>query len=360
MSSSITSSEPARSPARRYVIAIVAIAVAWLAATMAANILIDPQEVFGTHLVPKHFNPNARYTALRDYAAEPERYDAVLFASSRGNVYDRALLARRLGARAVANFSVPFGLLTDHLPELEFLLRDKAARGGRLVAVFLLLDADFFGKAPWTNVNIDSFLPPQISGESAFRFWWRYLTAFQFRYWKSDLESLIGARPTAEARPQIVRPKLAAAIVPLRAPAAAPAGPMPVAETFPQETGEPEIRSDVAHQLELLARFVALCRAHDVRLVIAFSPLNRHNVGDDQAADNARIVDQVARITPVWDFGRPAWLSDRPELWLDFSHYAPAVADTMLQRIFGAEPSGARPSGAAPSTPADFGRLRGP
>jgi hypothetical protein len=355
MNSSITSSEPARSPARRYVIATVAIAVAWLAATMAANVLVDPQGVFGTNLVPEHFNPNVRYGALRDYAAAPERYDAVLFASSRGNAYDRALLARRLGVRAVANFSVPFCLLTDHLPALEFLLRDKTARGGRLAAVFLVLDADFFGKAPWTNVNIDSFLPPQISGESAFRFWWRYLTAFQFKHWKSDLGFLAGGRPTAGPGPQAVRPKLAAAIVPLR-PLAAPAGgPMPVAETFLQETDAPEVRSDLAHQLELLTRFVALCRAHDVRLVIAFSPLNRNNVRDDQAADNARIVDQVARIAPVWDFDRPAWLSDRPDLWLDFSHYSPVVARMMLRRIFGAEPSGAEAS-----APSDSGQLRGP
>jgi hypothetical protein len=98
-----------------------------------------------------------------------------------------------------------------------------------------------------------------------------------------------------------------------------------------------------------LARFVALCREHDVRLVIALSPLNRQNVGDDQAPDNERIVEAVARIVPVWDFGRPAWLSDRPDLWLDFSHYSTAVATMMTRRIFGA----------ATAAPADFGRLKG-
>jgi hypothetical protein len=123
----------------------------------------------------------------------------------------------------------------------------------------------------------------------------------------------------------------------------------PVAETFLQETDAPEIRADLAHQLDLLARFVALCREHDTRLVIAFSPLNRQNVRDVQAPDNERIVDQVARLVPVWDFDRPAWLSDRPDLWRDFSHYSTAVANMMVQRIFGA----------ATAAPADFGRLKG-
>ena len=346
MSFSTISSEPGHRLARRYVIAAVAIATAWLAATMAANILIDPQAVFGSDLIRNHFNPNARYLAFRGYQAAPERYDAVLFASSRGNAFDRTLLAERLGVASVANFSVPFGLLTDHLPTLEFLLRDKAARGERLAAVFLLLDADFFGKQPWTNLNIDSFLPPQISGESTFRFWWRYLTAFQFKNWKSDLYARLDSKAAARRpRPQPV----AAALVPMR-PLGLPAQrPTTVAETFLQETDAPEIRADLAHQLDLLARFVALCREHDTRLVIAFSPLNRQNVRDVQAPDNERIVEQVAHIVPVWDFDRPAWLSDRPDLWRDFSHYSTVVADMMVQRIFGA----------ATSAPADFGRLRG-
>jgi hypothetical protein len=338
MSSSTTSSKPDRPQVCRYVIAAIAVAVAWLTATIAANILIDPQDVFGTPLVRVHLNTNARYGVFRDYEAAPERYDAVLFASSRGNTFDRALLAEQLGVRTVANFSVPFGLLTDHLPALEFLLRDKAARGGRLAAVFLVLDADFFGQAPWTNDNIDSFLPPQMSGESRFRFWWRYLTAFQLTHWKNDLRALAGSRPGAQ-EPAPVRPPGSIA----------PTTTQP-AETSLEETSAPEIRSDLAHQLGLLARLVSLCRAHDVRLIIAFSPLNRQNVRDEQAPDNARIVDQVARLAPIWDFDRPAWLSERADLWLDFSHYSTAVATMMTQRIFGAPTS----------APADFGQLRGP
>jgi hypothetical protein len=349
MSFSITSSEPLRWPARRYVIAAIALAAGWLAATMVANVLVDPQSVFGLNLVRTHLNSNARYGALRTYRAAPERYDAVLFGSSRGDAFDRTLLAEQMGVLNVVNFSVPFGLLTDHLPALEFLLRDKAARGERLAAVFLLMDADFFGKAPWTNANIDSFLPPQFSGESPARFWWRYLTAFQFRNWKNDLGAL--ADPRADTGPLLPdlkrRPRMAAGLVPLR-----PLGPIgqaaiPVAR---EELDAPEIRSDLPHQLELLARFVALCRERETRLFIALSPLNRQNVHDNQAPDNERIVDAIARVTPVWDFDRPAWLSDRPDLWLDFSHFSPAVAAMMMQRVFG------RPT----SAPADFGRWRGP
>jgi hypothetical protein len=349
MSFSITSSEPVRRPVRGYVAVAIGLAVAWLVATMAANVLVDPQAVFGLDLLRSHLNPNARYAALRDYRAAPERYDAVLFGSSRGNVFDRALLAEQMGVHNVANFSVPFGLLTDHLPTLEYLLHDKAARGGRLTAVFLLMDADFFGKQPWTNLNIDSFLPPQLSGENPLRFWWRYLTAFQLRNWKNDLAA--SARSAADAAPprlQVMRrAPMAAGLIPLRPLGPISGAPVPVAL---KELDAPEIRSDLAHQLDLLARFVTLCRQADTRLYIALSPLNRQNVHDEQAPDNERIVDAIARVAPVWDFERPEWLSQRPDLWLDFSHYSPTVAALMMQRVFG------HPT----SAPADFGRLRGP
>jgi hypothetical protein len=349
MSFSTTSSEPARRLTHIYVIATIAVATLWLAATMAANILIDPQNVFGTNLVRIHLNANARYGALRDYEAAPDRYDAVLFASSRGNAFDRTLLAEQLGVRAVANFSVPFGLLTDHLPVLQFLLRDKAARGGRLAAVLLVLDADFFGKEPWTNVNIDSFQPPPISGENPLRFWWRYLTAFQFKHWMSDLRAQAASKSVLRGPGALGASMTAAALFPVQPLASITNGLRPLVKTSLEETSASEIRSNLVHQLALLARFVSLCREHDVRLVIAFSPLNRQNVGDDQAPDNERIVDQVARVVPVWDFDRPAWLSDRPDLWLDFSHYSTTVATMMIQRILDA----------TTTAPADFGRLKG-
>ena len=79
---------------------------------------------------------------------------------------------------------MPTGMMTDHLPALQYVLRDKAARGETIKAVLLLIDIDFFGKPPLTNVNIDSFLPPELSGDHPARFWWRYLTVFQFRMWR--------------------------------------------------------------------------------------------------------------------------------------------------------------------------------
>jgi hypothetical protein len=169
-----------RHRARTFALVLIGCGAAVLAATMITNVALDPQYVFGTPLTREDENANLRYHRLRQYQAARERVGGLLFASSRGKAIDPALLAAKAGPKAVARFDVTAGMITDHLPALEYVLRDKAARGERISAVLLLLDVDSFGKPPATNLNIDAFLPPELSGEPPFRFWWRYLTVSSF------------------------------------------------------------------------------------------------------------------------------------------------------------------------------------
>ncbi len=169
-----------------------------LGATIFANVVADPQGVFGTDVIAHSANPNWRYLQFLKYKDQGSQIDGLIFASSRGTFLDRDLLADRTGDRRILDFAVPYGLITDHLPLLQYVLKDKKARGEQLKSVFLLLDLDLFGTAPWTNTNIDAFLPPDVSGESTARFWWRYLTVFQYRNWRNTLQ-----RRRRDATPQL-------------------------------------------------------------------------------------------------------------------------------------------------------------
>ena len=188
---------------RTFVFALLAAAFGLLAATMAVNFALDPQYVFGTPLARHDENANYRYHRVRQYQAQRDRVDGLLFASSRGRAFDADLVAQKIGATAVAKFDVTAGMITDHLPALEYVLRDKAARGETVRAALLLIDVDTFGKLPATNVNIDSFLPPELSGEHPARFWWRYLTVFQFRMWRGIVAYRMrgGDRAATEPKP---------------------------------------------------------------------------------------------------------------------------------------------------------------
>jgi len=324
---------------RAFALCFVTILAVLLAGTMTANVAIDPEAVFGTHGDAPRVNANSRYTRFVAYRDGNARPDGVLFASSRGTGFDPAALARALGANGIANFSVNYGMVTDHLPVLEYLIREKAARGERLRSVLLMVDVDHFGKAAWTNSNLDGFLPPAVSGEHPARFWWRYLTAFQLRVWRSTIRSEPGRRADS-------LPVVHAAIIPPLA--------LPELRMVRVAAAPPERRYDIVQRpqleahLALLARVAALCRQHGVTLTVVTSPLNRLNARDYDPAELARVTERIAGVVPLWDFGAPDWLSDRGDLWTDPSHFKPEVGGMMLARVFGGGPA-----------PAGFGTRRG-
>jgi hypothetical protein len=341
--------------ARAFALCFIGFVMALLAGTMAVNVTLDPEAVFDPGIAGQRLNANTRYIRFLRYRDGHERPDGVLFASSRGYSFELDGVARRLQVNAVANFAVNFGMLTDHLPALEYLLQDKARRGERLRAVFLMIDVDHFGKVPWTNVNLDGILPPQISGEHPARFWWRYLTAFQFRVWHATIEeTLKRAQLTTTSSDTPVTalnrlPSFRAGVMP---PLTLPATPFfrEIAQARPARQYDIVQRPKIDAHLALLARMAELCRKHDISLTVVTSPLNRRNAADYDPLELQRVVDRISRVVPVWDFGAPEWLSDRPELWDDPSHFKREVSHMMLDRVFGP----------VSSAPADFGILRKP
>ena len=313
---------------------------------VAANVLIDPQQVFGTGLISVHTNYNSRFVHYLVYKSNASAFDGVLFASSRGGGIPLDALTARTGA-VYAPFIATHGLITDHLPTLEFVIKDQATRGRRLREVFLLLDSDFFGDQPDTNRTIQGYLHPDISGEDRSRFWLRYLTAVQPTSWWADLAPLW--RDMTRSAPKRARTShrfegqtVQAAVGP--------------GQINPPFRPRPDLiaglrRPDYARQLALLQQFVSLCRDNEIHLVVALSPMNaRANSAARNVAEIARVVDDLAKITPVWEFGAPDWLADRTDLWFDASHFDRAVGRMMLARIF---------EGAAPDNGASFGVLRG-
>ena len=324
--------------AKPFALVLITLAAGLFAGTVFANLVIDPQEVFATGFFPHPPNANTRYLHYLAYRREASQVDALLFASSRGGAFDRDLLARRMGAHLVADFGFPFGLLSDYLPFLEYVVRDKASRQERVRAVLLVIDVDHFGKAPWTNVNIDSMLPPAVSGEGALSFWWRYLTAFQYHNWRLTLRRRVAVEAAipASAHPQGAQP------IPVRgwepqAGSARPRGAQPIPP-----------RPDFRQQLALLRRFSRVCRDHDIALMVATSPLSLPNAKGLDAAELRAVIGEIANVVPVWDFSAPSALSVRADLWLDQSHFGQAIGAMMLDRMY-----------LGRGDP-DFGRLLGP
>src|SRR4051812_17808586 len=114
---------------RTYALTLTFAAAALFVGVILANVLIDPQAVFGTNLLPRSPNSNYHYRNLAAYDAAPDRFDGVLFGSSRSQAIPLPELSRRMDGVTFANFAVVRGMLPDFLPALEYVLADKAKRG---------------------------------------------------------------------------------------------------------------------------------------------------------------------------------------------------------------------------------------
>lgn len=326
-----------RLTSKRYALTLIAVCFSAFAVVVAANVLIDPQRMFGTNLFPIKLNANDRYRHYLEYRAAEPRIEGLLFASSRGNGIPVDVLSARTGDIAFANFTVASGMITDHLPMLERAIGDKAARGERLKQVFLMVDPDLFGERPSTNRNPQTQLHPDLTGEDPVRFWIRYLTAIQFRAWRDDVRRNLSAQSSRAAAPSV--PAVLPPRIRLAGLGAVPLPPIRAAM-------RPTTRPDYQRQLALVRRFVELCRENGVNLTVATSPLHRTLLAYYDRDDLAAVVSDLSRITPVWDFGAPAWLSDRHELWTDHSHFTTEVGRMMIDRIVtGALPEGNLPFG---------------
>jgi hypothetical protein len=300
-------------------------------ATVAANVTLDPEQVFGTGLYSHRVNINERVVRLRQYQRQADSVDGLLFSSSRGNLLDPNLLEKGMGLSHFASASMSYGMVSDYVPLLEYIVGDKATRSVKLKHVFLLLDVDFFGRPSWTNSNINSFLPPEISEESAARFWWRYLTAFQYRLWRdviredrrrSEQARAAAASGAVDAARQI---NPAEAMEGVRSPL--------VREEY--RRGWNAVRPDLDRQLALLQRLVALCRENQIRLTVAISPLQAWNLDLNGRAEIDALTQRLSRITPLFDFNAFPLIADKDEYWLDNSHFNERAGTMMLARIFG-------------------------
>ena len=333
---------------RTYALTLILGAAALFISVVAANLLIDPQGVFGTNLLPRSPNLNYHYRNLAAYDAAPDRFDGLLFGSSRAQATPPAELSRRIDGVTFANFSVIRGMLPDFLPALEYVLADKAKRGQRLRAVFLLLDIDTFGDPAATNRYIETLLPQALSGESGVYFWWRNLTALQVRSWQRILREARAAIEERDRQAPSALEKVKWALVRFAGLSGLAARGSQAGSDYNRPFGR---RALFAEQLQLLQRVAALSRQSGAELIVAVSPLHRAVERRYLPKDLSQALDQVARVTPLWDFTGADWLSDDPNYWMgDTAHYSPEVGRMMLARIFG-DPM--------PRGWERFGRLRG-
>jgi hypothetical protein len=361
---------------RTYAIALSAFGLGLFLAVAGTNLIINPMGVLGTKLLPRSFNNNDRYTTLAEYESHPDRYDALAFGSSRLRGIPLEKLSQPSNPIRFAYFGVNGGMLTDHLAVLNYVLH---RRPGSIKHVFILLDADRFGTRPLTDESLSYATPPALSGENPIRFWWRNLTAIQFKAWRSAIrEAYRSPTPaeqpsTPEARPPQTTPGAAVVEKLTERPAVQPSTlevppgtavaeeltQRPAVQPTTPEAQPPQAGDTLAEKLTdqplypqhlaLWRQFVALCRDNRIELIVAISPLSRIFAANFDAADLSTAIDDIVRLAPAWDFTGDYVAADDPRLWDDPGHFGREIGTMMTDRMSG------RP---VPDAWSSFGDLR--
>ena len=287
--------------------------------------------MFGTNLLPRSPNINYHYEISLPMTLHPDRFDGVLFGSSRTQATPTAELSRRINGVTFANFSVIRGMLPDFLPALEYVLADKAKRGQRVRASVSPpryrclrrsrsnqpLHRDLASSPERRKRRV--LLVAQSDGSSG-----QELAAYPARGPGRD-RGKIRQAPSALERVKWALVRVAA--LSGLAARGAQAG-----SDYNRPFGQ---RTHFAEQLQL-QRIAALSRQSGAELIVAVSPLHRAVESRYLPKDLSQALDQVARVTPLWDFTGADWLSDDPNYWMgDTAHYSSQVSHMMLARIFG-------------------------
>jgi len=105
-------------------------------------------------------------------------------------------------------------------------------------------------------------------------------------------------------------------------------------------------RPNLTAHLIMVTRFAALCRTNGVSLTVATTPLRADAAFLHDPDELRSVTRRLSEIVPVWDFDAPPRIANNIAHWDDPSHFKPAVAAMMLERMFG------------PIPPEDFGVLR--
>ena len=156
-----------RLTSKRYTLSLTVASFALLTSVVTANVVIDPQRMFGTGVFPHKTNENDRYHRYLEYRKAASRVSGLFFASSRGAGIPLDMLSALTGDAVYADFTVQAGMISDHLPVLARVISDKASQGERLKHVFLLLDLDLLGGVPETNRSPQTRLHPDLTGRRA-------------------------------------------------------------------------------------------------------------------------------------------------------------------------------------------------
>jgi hypothetical protein len=289
--------------------------------------VVDPYGLFRKDFKYQFVEPNRNFIKARYLTEHPDRYDCLVFGSSRVNSID----VRKIRDYRCYNMTCNHGLPGDHLDNLKYMIK----KGVKVRMVLVGLDEFDFREDPAIRLAQPLRHPyPPVVGQYVLPFYLRYLFSFHDR----DLGI------TA------IKGYLAA----LRGGAGAPIS----HDIF--DTGQmssPQVDRDIdanpeAHRNKLTFRkhegtsgdymkgviedlrgLVETAQSHHIRLILFVNPLYKTAYLDSGLEEFDHFKRELSNLSDFYDFSGINSVTSEALNYYEATHYRPFVGDMILSRV---------------------------
>ena len=296
------------------------------------NIVIDPFYIWQGKILPFEYQVNERFAKIAYLDKQHERFSAYIMGSSRSASTDPRALEYYRPELHFYNFSVSGGSFYDHLLHLRYFLRE----GYPVKMLYVQMDHEMLSNFMFPSGNYLNRHHPKVSQKPILTYYGEYASIFPYEYLKGKIE--VNAREKEwkifdiENTGCIIETHWEELIAESQEKYVLDAKRFS-AQRIPRVHKDSQLSSN----LQALQELKQLCENNQIQLVLYLGPTNQRTWDGVVFADYAKLLREVAKVAPFWDFSGYNSVSKNDYMFYEKSHYRPIVAEWIASRIFGEE-----------------------
>lgn len=297
---------------KAYTLKFISLVTAALLCVMAYNYIFDSSGLFNTDFSQPRVEPNQHFVKMRYLLANPDKYDAYCFGSSRVGNIDLTKIAN--GCRYY-NMTYSEGLPHEWLGDIKLLLNHHVA----VKQILLGIDDFSFRADPVLHESQYLRIPYR---EDTIKTYLSYLLKMPSQPAKADGKGSIfdiygSGRPLHPQADAQIEADMAKHLADEKF-------------TKPMAYGGNRIQQTIADIKEIQS----LCEQNGIELIVFINPVNFVTYQANNLAEFNEFKRELAQVTDYYDFSGKNEITGNNYYYYETSHYRPLVGDMMVHRIF--------------------------
>lgn len=306
---------------KTFSVIILCVIFVYLLSVALINLVVDPFYIFRTPILKAQAQINDRHAKIEGLKKEKGKFNFYILGSSRIYSTRPDMVEKYIPSGKGYNLATILATVTEHLLHVKYLIKN----GYPVKTLYIGLDIDFcFGVKTHNDQDYLLKLHPDVSNTNPIGFYLSYLSILP----KGDIKRKLRANFGKKKGPKTQFGEDGALALGSEA---------EDSQVFLDNRGDLKniIRDKMSREnLEALRELVALCRQHNINLIIFTTPHHRIVLDHFLEEDYISFLRGLSEITPFWDFSGYNSITTDNKNYFDHSHYNPTVSRLIAARIF--------------------------